>query len=172
VVKGGPAQKAGLKKNDVVVGYQGKEITDSAAFRNEVAQTPIGQTARLTILRDGKKEEMTVKVGSLEEATVLLASAIKERFGVEVRSPNPKEVEKYGLNENQGVVITHVDPKGALGQAGFEVADMILAIDNQPVEGVEGFIGLADALQSKKKVAITALDHRTGNTGSILVTVP
>ena len=172
VVKGGPAQKAGLRKNDVVVGYQGKEIPDSGALRNEVAQTPIGQEARLTILRDGKKEDLTVKVGNLEEATALLASAVKERLGVEVRSPNPKEVEKYGLDANQGVVITRVDAKGPLGRSGFEVNDLILAIDNQPVEGTDGFISLANSLPPKKKVSILALDHRTGNTGSILVEVP
>ncbi len=172
VVKGGPAQRAGLKKDDVVIGYQGKQIPDSAELRNEVAQTPIGQEAKLTILRGGKKEEMTVKVGNLEEATALLASAVKERLGVEVRSPNPKEVEKYGLDENQGVVITHVDPKGALGLAGFEVDDLILAIDNQPVEGMDGFINLANALPPKKKATFLALDHRTGNTGGVLVEVP
>ena len=172
VVKGGPAQKAGLKKDDVIIGYEGKEIPDSAELRNEVAQTPIGQEAKLIVLRSGEKEEITVKVGNLEESTALLASEVKERFGVEVRSPNPKEVEKYGLDENRGVVITHVDPKGAFGQAGFEVDDMILAIDKQPVEGVDGFIDLANALPPKKKVAILALDHRTGNTGTILVEVP
>ena len=118
VVKGGPAQKAGLKKNDVVIRCQGKEIPDSAALRNEVAQTPIGQEATLAVLRSGRKEVMTAKVGSLEEATALLASALKERLGAEVRSPNRKEVEKYGLDANQAVVITRVDSKRTLGQAG------------------------------------------------------
>jgi serine protease Do len=172
VVKGGPAQKAGLRKDDVVVSYQGKEIPDSTALRNEVAQTPIGQEAKLTVLRSGRKEQMVVKVGSLDEATALLAAEVKERMGVAVRSPNPTEVEKYSLDENQGVVITHVDPKGALGQAGFEVGDLILAIDNQPVEGIDGFVGLVNALPPKKKATIVALDHRTGNTGSIMVTMP
>ena len=172
VMKGGPAQKAGLKKDDVVIGYQDKEIPDSAALRNEVAQTPIGQEAKLTVLRGGRKEEIKVKVGNLEEATALLTSVVKERLGVEVRSPNPKEVEKYGLDANQGVAITHVDPKGALGQAGFEVGDLIVAIDDQPVEGTDGFVNLVNAVPPKKRVAITALDHRTGNTGSIFVEVP
>jgi serine protease Do len=172
VVKGGPAQKAGLKKDDVVIGYQGKEITDSAALRNEATQTPIGQDARLTVLRNGRKEEMTVKVGSLEEATALLASVVKERLGVEVRSPNPKEVEIYGLDANRGVVITHVDPKGTLGQAGFEVGHLILAINTEPVEGMDGFIDLVSALPPGKRASLTALDYRTGNTGNIFVTVP
>lgn len=172
VVNGGPAQKGGLKKDDVVIGYQGKDIPDSATLRNEVAETSTGREAKLTVLRGGKKEEMTVRVGNLEEAAALLASAVKERLGVEVRSPNSKEVERYGLDEHQGVVITHVDPKGALGRAGFEVGDLIMAIDNQPVEGMEGFIDLVTALPPKKKVAFLALDHRTANTGSILVEVP
>jgi len=172
VVKGGPAEKAGLKKNDVVIGYQGKEITDSAALRNEVAQTSIGQEAKLSVLRNGRKEEITVKVGSLEEATALLASVVKERLGAEVRSPNPKEVEKYGLDANRGVVITHVDPKGALGKAGFEINDMILAINDEPVEGMDGFIDLVSALPPGKRASFTALDHRTGNTGNIFVTAP
>ena len=172
VVKGGPAQKAGLRKDDVIIGCEGKEVHDSAALRNEVAQTPIGKETRLTILRNGRKEEITVKVGNLEEAKALLVSAVKERLGVEVRSPNPKEVEKYGLNENQGVVITYVDHKGALGKAGFEVGDLILAIDKQPVEGTDSFTDLVNALPSKKKVAILALDHRTGSVGSILVEAP
>jgi serine protease Do len=172
VVKGGPAQKAGLKKNDVVIGYQGKEIPDSAALRNEVAQTPIGQEARLTVLRSGRKEVMTAKVGSLEEAAALLASALKERLGTEVRSPNRKEVEKYGLDANQGVEITRVDSKGPLDQAGFEVNDMILAINDEPVEGIDGFIDLVSAVPPGKRASFTALDHRTGNTGNIFVTIP
>jgi serine protease Do len=171
VVMGGPAEKAGLKKNDVVVRYGGKDIGDASTFRNEVAETPIGKEARLAILRNGKKEELVVKIGSPEEETTILAAIVRDRIGAEVRSPTPKEVEKYGLNANQGVVISSLDQKGALGAAGFEVGDMIIAIDNQPVEGVDGFIGLVSALPPNQKVAILALDHRTGNTGSILVTV-
>ena len=67
VVKGGPAEKAGVKKNDVIVAYEGKDVPDSATLRNEVAQTSIGQKASLTILREGRKERLTVIVGNLEE---------------------------------------------------------------------------------------------------------
>ena len=172
MVKGGPAQKAGLKKDEMVIGHQGKEIQDSAALCNEVTQIPIGQEAKLTVLRRGRKEEMTIKVGSLVDGMALLASAVKEPLGAEMRSPNPKEVEKYGLDANRGVVITHVDPKGALGKAGFEVDDMILAISDEPVEGMDSFIDLVSALPPGKRASFTALDHRTGNTGNIFVTAP
>jgi Do/DeqQ family serine protease len=171
VVKGGPAEKAGLKKNDVVIGYRGKDIPDSSTFRNEVAATPIGEEAKIAVLRGGKKEEFTVKIGSLEEGTKIIAAALKDRFGLEVRPVTPAEVQKYGLSANQGVVITWVDPKGPFGQAGFEVDDMILQIENLPIVGLEGFVSVMGALKPNQKVSVMALDHRTGNVGTIMVSL-
>ena len=169
--KGGPADRAGLRKNDVVIAYRGKEILDSSTLRNDVAETPIGTEAKVTVLRNGKREEFSVKIGALEEATKLLAASVKERLGAEARSPNSTEVDKYGLNPNQGVVITWEDPKGPLREAGFEVGDMILAIDNKPVDSMEGFVDLVSLLKPKDRIAIFALDHRTGNTGTVQVVV-
>ena len=171
VVKGGPAEKAGLKKGDVVIAYRGKEVEESGALRNEVAETPIGTEAKMTVLRGGKKEELTVKIGSLEASTKVLTSAVKERLGVEVRPPNSAERNKYGLDSNQGVVIAWEDAKGPLKEAGFEVGDMILAVDDQPVDSVDSFVSLVSMLQPKQKIAVLALDHRTGNTGTIEVAV-
>ena len=171
VVQGGPAEKSGLKKNDIVVGYRGKDIADSSAFRNEVAGTPIGQEAKITVLRGGKKEEFTARIGSLEEGTKIMAAAFRDRFGLEVRGARPREVEKYGLRANQGVVITWVDPKGPFGEAGFEVDDMILQIDDQPIIGLDGFVSMMSGLKPGQKISVMVLDHRTGNAGTIMVTL-
>jgi serine protease Do len=171
VAKGGPADRGGLKKNDVVIAYRGKETPDSSTFRNDVAETSTGTEAKVTVLRNGKREEYTVKIGTLEEATKLLAASVKERLGVEVRSPSSVEVNKYGLDPHQGVVITWEDPKGPLKEVGFEIGDMILAINNQPIENMEGFVDLVTLLKPKEKIAILALDHRTGNTGTVQVVV-
>jgi serine protease Do len=171
VVKGGPAEKAGMKKDDVVIAYRGKEIPDSGTLRNEVAETPIGSEVKITVLRNGKKEKLTVKIASLEEATKFLAASVKDRLGVEVRSPNPREVQQYGLSPNQGVVITWLEFKGPLQQAGFEIDDMILAINDQPIGGMESFVDLVSTLRPSQKIAVLALDHRTGNTVTIQVVV-
>lgn len=90
---------------------------------------------------------------------------------VEVRSVTSKEAEKYGLDPNQGVAITLLDPKGPLKEAGFEVGDIILGIDNQPIEGMESFVELEASLKPKQKISILALDHRSGNTGYIQAVV-
>jgi len=171
VVKGGPSEKAGLKKNDVVISYRSKEIPDSSVLRNDVAETPIGTEAKMTVLRNGKPEELTIEIGSLETSTKILAVTVKDRLGVEVRPPNSTEVNKYGIDPKEGVVIIWEDPKGPLKEAGFELGDMILAINNQPVEGLEGFVDLVGLLKPKETISILALDHRTGNAGTVQVVV-
>jgi len=171
VTKGGPAEKAGLRKNDVIIAYRGKEVSDTNELRNGVAETSIGTEAKMVVLRNGKKEELTARIGSLEVSVKVLATEVKERLGAEVRPPNSLEVNKYGLNQKEGVVITWEDPKGPLKEAGFEVGDMILAIDNQPIESMESFVDLVSLLKPKQKISILALDHRTGNTGAVQVAI-
>ena len=171
VAKGGPAERAGLKKNDVIIAYRGKEVSDTNELRNAVAETPIGTEARITILREGRKEELTAKIENQEEATKVLAASVKERLGAEVRSPTAAEAGKYGLNPNQGVVVIRVDAKGPLEEAGFEVGDIILAVNNQTIESMESFVNLVSLLEPKQNISILVLDHRTSNTGRVQVTL-
>jgi len=169
VVKGGPAEKAGLRKNDVVIAYRGKEILDSGALRNDVATTPIGQEVKVIILRNGKKQELSVKIGNLEDATKIFASSVRERLGAEVRSLTPKEAEKYGLEANKGVIITSINPNGPLEEVGFEVGDIILEVNGQTIGSLESFVQLVASLKPNQQITLLALDHRTGNMGYVRV---
>jgi serine protease Do len=171
VVKGGPAEKAGMKQGDIVLSYQGKEIANASALRNEAALGPIGQEAKVTVLRKGKKVELTVKIGNLEDAARLLSASVKERLGAEFRPVTPDEAEKHGLGPKQGLVIAWLNPKGPLGQVGFEVGDVILEVNGQPIESVEELSGFMSAVKPGQKIALVALDHRTGNSGYVEVVV-
>jgi serine protease Do len=169
VTKGGPADKGGLLKGDVIVAYSGKEITDSSRLRNAVAATPIGGEVKVDVLRNGKRTELTLKVANLEAAVTFLAATVKERLGVEVRAVSAGEAKKFGLDNNQGVVITRVESKSPLAEAGFEVGDIIIGIENQAVENMQTFIELVSALQPGQKITLMAVDRRTGNMGSAQV---
>jgi serine protease Do len=171
VVKGGPAQKAGVKKDDIIIAFQGSKIGDAGELRNDVAIATIGQTAKVTVLRGKQKKEISVKIGNLEDATKLLASVIRDRLGVTVQPVPKAEEKKYDLQSQQGLVIAKVDPKGPLGEAGFEVGDIILGIDNEPVTGLESFIMMVSSLKPHQKITLAALDHRTGNTGEVEIIV-
>jgi S1-C subfamily serine protease len=123
------------------------------------------------VWRDGKQQELTVKVGSLEDAAKMLLGSVRERLGVTVRPVTPKEADTYSLDTDEGVAVSSVDPKGSLGQAGFEVDDIILEINDTPVEGVDGLANLVNGLPHNQKVVVKAVDHRSGETGDVEVTV-
>ena len=169
VVKGGPADRGGLRKGDVIVALQGNEIIDGSALRNIAALTPIGQEVRLSAIRDGRKQDFVLKVGNLQEAVKFTADVTKERFGAEMKALPPKDAERYGLDVKQGVVIAWVDPKGPLGSVGFEIGDVILAINGQTITGLDTFMELAASLRPRQRVSLVALDKRTGNTGSVQI---
>jgi len=170
-VKGGPADQAGVKKGDVVLTFGGKQIIDGSSLRNEVAATPPGQDVKLELLREAQRKELTVKVGNLEDAAAALLSSIRERLGVEVRPVSQVEGERYGTDPEVGVTITWVDPKGPMGKAGLEVRDILLGIEGQDIRGVEGLMELLGSIKPRQRVTFIALDHRTGNTGLVEVTV-
>ncbi len=171
VIKGGPAEQGGLKKNDIVIAFQDKEVHDASTMRNEVAATPVGQKAKITILRGGKKEDLFLKVESLESSTKILANNVRGRLGIEVRSLSADEIRRYRLDDKQGVAISWIDPKGPLGKEGFEVNDILLGIGNQPFESIEGFVSLMSSVKTGQTVTLSALDHHTGNIGNIQITI-
>jgi len=171
VIKGGPADRAGLKKNDIITRYGDKEITDSSELQNTVAATAAGQEVKLTVLRDGRAQELTARIGRLEDSTKVLGVSVKQRIGAEVRDMTTEEAGKYGLDKPQGAVISRLDPKGAFAKAGLEVSDVIMGIGDMKIDGVDAFIRLVDALPAGQKVPFMVLDHRTGEIGSAEVTI-
>ncbi|NLW34112.1 Do family serine endopeptidase [Syntrophorhabdus aromaticivorans] len=171
IVKGGPADRAGLRKGDIVVSYQSKEISNGASLRNEAATTPVGSEARVTIIRGGKKQDLKIRIGAPKEAAKALAASVKERLGVEVRALTQKEAGRRGLGSAQGVLITWVEPKGPLGRVGFEAGDMILEVNGQAVSGPENFIELVALLKPKQQVTLLAVDHSSGSSGYVQAVV-
>ena len=169
VMKGGPAEKAGLKRGDIILTFGGKEVKDADMLRNEVAITPIGEETKMTVFRDGKQIELTVKVGNMEDATKFFSASVKERLGATVRPVTKEEMEKYSLKPQQGVAITWVDPQGPLGRAGFEVGDIILQINKRVVTSVQDLDALTSTLGPKQGIMVLALDHRTGQEGYVRV---
>lgn len=169
VAKNSPAEKAGIKRGDIITVINGKPVTDASFLRNEVANTPINQDIPIGIVRDGKTMTIQVKIGNLEEQTQALTAALKERIGATVRPPTEQESDSFGLDPQVGVVVQSLDPKGPLGKAGFEAGDMILAINNDPVKGLDGFITLISSMPRGQRITILALDHKSGQTGYVRV---
>jgi serine protease Do len=171
VKKGGPADRAGLKKGDVVIAYQDQRIADASAFRNAVANSPIGRQVTLGIWRNGKKQEISVMVGNLDDARKVVAAQVKDQLGVVVRPLTVKEAADYGLSLPEGVAVQWIDPRGPFGKVGFEVGDVILALDNQPLQGVDSFNEMMTVIPHHQKVVMLAISHKTGQSGYVQVEI-
>ncbi len=172
ITKDGPANKAGLKRGDVILAYQGKEIADSSSLRNAVANTSPGQEETVTIWRAKKKEEVEVKIGNAEDLAKALVVSLKERLGAELRPLTAQESQHYGMSNPGGVLIKSIDPKGVLGKAGFEVGDAILTLNGDPIPGLEGLAAMLGEIKSHEKVTLLGVDHRTGQMANVEVELP
>ena len=123
------------------------------------------------LLRDGRPVDVTVKIGNLEDAVRKIAASLKDRLGAVVRPLTAEETQQYGLEPGQGVALGALDAGSMLAKAGFEKDDVILSINNAPVNGVQGFVSLAKALPAHQQAVFKALDHRTGQSGLVQITV-
>jgi len=169
VVPGGPAAQGGLMPDDVILTYQEQPIADVNAFRNAVLATAVGQHVKVTLVRRGQSQQVTVTLGDVERVTQQALAAVTERFGVDVRPVSTAETATYELAPHLGVIITQVQPTSVLGRAGFEVHDILLAINGHPLTGVDSLAELTSELQPPQRLIILGLDHRSGETGAVQV---
>jgi serine protease Do len=172
VFQDSPADRVGIKKGDVIVAYQGKEIPDAGTFRNDVSTALIGQEVKITVLREGKRQNFLVQVGSQEEQRKILSASLKERYGIAVRSLTTKEIKKYDLESDQGVAIQEVASKSPFAKIGFTVGDIILQVDDEWIDDPEELAALLAAMPSREKVSLLAIDHKTGKTGYLSLVLP
>jgi S1-C subfamily serine protease len=143
VTPGGAADKAGLKRGDVILSYQGRAVVDTNSFRNDIASTRPGSTITLQVLRDGKTSD--VKATLEESAVGKDARRDSEgdapgagRFGMTVQPLTPEVARELELDRNtKGVVISSVDPSGAAASAGLRQGDVIMQINGHAVQSAE-----------------------------------
>jgi serine protease Do len=139
VTKDSPAEKAGVKRGDVIVSYDGKKIEDSSALPALVAATPVGGTVPVEVLRNGKVKALDVTISKLSEKEVGLDEppAQQGKLGLALRDLRPEERERLSLKEDEGVGVEGVMPNSPAAEAGIQVGDVILQVNQTSVGSVE-----------------------------------
>ncbi|HXV84948.1 MAG TPA: DegQ family serine endoprotease [Candidatus Binatia bacterium] len=139
VVAQGPAEKAGIKRGDVIVSYDGKKIDESTVLPGLVASTPVGKTVAVEVMRDGKMTTINVAIGKLNDSTAAVdPTAEKSQWGLAMKDIAPDERRQMGLKTNEGVLVTAVMPASPAASAGVQPGDVILQVNRAPVSSVQG----------------------------------
>ncbi len=172
VMKGGPSERAGIRRGDIILAYEGRQIDNPDAFRNDVATASVGGTVALTIFRNGQSRDVAIKVSSDREQGKALLSSVTDRFGVEVKPVGKKDATKYGLGSIGGVVVSRVEAGGAFGQAGIESGDVILQVNEKNIAGPDEFGEVLSTIPPDTKLVLTVVDHRTEGASRVQLAAP
>ena len=153
------ADRAGLKRGDVIQSFNGQAVNDINSLRNHVAEAQPGSNASVVIVRDGTEKTVSLK---LDEAEVSRQSA---------RNGERADVDKGALGiaverGSKGLVITQVSPDSRAADAGLQEGDVILEVNRQAVQSAEE---LRSAVRKTTDRPVLLLVEREGR--SLFVTV-
>jgi serine protease Do len=154
VISGSPAEKAGIEQGDVIVEFDGKEVTDSKDLPRMVASTPIGKAVTIKLLRNGKALDRQVKVGEMEEKVEVAKAPSHKSLGITVQNLTPEIARGLGLKKDTGVVVTRVEPGSPAADAGIQTGDVVQEVNRKPVKNVEDFVQKVDKAKGQDNVLL------------------
>ncbi|BEU95389.1 DegQ family serine endoprotease [Acidovorax sp. DW039] len=159
VTPGGPADKAGLKAGDVIRQVDGQAIVASGDLPAWVGQALPGQSARLTVWRQGKPLELTATLGDAGDKGKKVASSkeavAKGQLGLYLRPLEPAERRQAGVAE--GLVIEQA--RGPAAAAGVQPGDVLLSVNGQPARDIDQ----VRSAVAKAGKSVALLIERDGN---------
>jgi serine protease Do len=176
VSPGYPADKAGLKRNDVIVEYEGEKVTDRDKFRLKVADTAPGKRASVVVMRDGKRIPLTVTLGERTETAMAAMSSRPAEGGdtfegLTVRDLSADEMAEAGVKS--GVMVTGVADGSAAAEKDIQPGDIIEEVGGKPASGTLEFARLLRVAKANAKsntrTAILLVNH---NSDTRFVAIP
>lgn len=163
VAAGGPAEKAGIKRGDVIISFNGKQIDEMNDLPFIVGSTPVGIKVDVDVIRNGRKKTCKVKIGELkEEKESQDVAKAKPELGMTVQEITPQLAESLGLSQTTGLVVMQVERNSPAEEAGLKQGDIILEIDQVPAKDLEEF--LSKIREYNKGDTILFLIKRGGKT--------
>jgi len=161
VAPGSPAEKAGLKVGDIIVAIDGEKVREVRELQFRIMKTPPGTEVTLTIIRGGKEQTIKAKVGEMpEEVSFGQPKEQVGELGLSLRDLSPEEVSRFGV---KGVFVDGVAPGSLAQRSGLRRGDIILAVNNEPVESLSQFNEKIERARSEQKARVLLLIRRGGN---------
>jgi serine protease Do len=151
VQKDSPAEKSGLKDEDVVLRFNGKEVDNSTELSTWIAGTSPNAKIVLTILRNGETKDIEVKLGELtpDKQNLAEGSSQFDKIGLEVSNITRDLARKYNIPDGmKGVVITAVNPRGIAAANGLKEGDVVVKLNRSVIESVNQFTSVLNDIDA------------------------
>lgn len=147
VATGGPAERAGIKRGDVITAINKQPVVDNNSLRNLVASMSPGSNVEIRALRNGRDQNFQAALAELPdreraegERTSRNEPTGNEKFGLSVQPLTAETASRFGLDaDDQGLLVTSIDPSGSAANAGIRQGDLIQEVNRQPVKTVAEF---------------------------------
>ncbi|HUP92847.1 MAG TPA: DegQ family serine endoprotease [Solimonas sp.] len=136
VVPKSPADKAGVKPEDVILEANGHTIENFSQLRNMVGLLRVGEKVELKVLRDGKTRNLTVVIG---KDTDLAAGGAELHPALQGATFSPLDESAKHTGDVRGVLVQTVEPRSRAARNGLRQGDIIIAVNRRPVEDIEAF---------------------------------
>jgi serine protease Do len=171
----GPAKPAGIEAGDVIIKFDGKDIKEMRDLPRIVADTPVGRDVEVVIVRKGKEEKKTVKLGRLDDEKPVKASTtpapteeksvVQKSLGLQLSNMSDDLRKKYKIKDAvKGVVITGVDAGSVASDKRLTPGSTIVAIEQEQMTGAPEVQKKVDALKKAgKKTALLLVATAEGD---------
>ncbi len=155
-VPDGPAKAAGIMTNDIIIRFDGFEVTDTRALVRIVGNSPVGKTVPVVVLRDGRTETLQVTLGRRETAVAVPAAA-----------PAPEEEDSdMSEMETLGLTLTLLDDEGREALGVGDIEGVLIAAVDEGSEAFEKGLRPGDVITEAGQVAVTSLSAFTAQIDS------
>jgi serine protease Do len=176
VVPDSAAAKAGVERDDVIVEFNGKKVSDRRHMRLLVSQVAPGAKAAMRVIRDGKEKSLNVTIGSQpqelagepgeDSAAPVAEKADKFLDGVEIANVDRSTRRQSGLPQTmRGVVVTRVEQGSKAAAAELNEGDLIVEINRRPVRNVDEAMSAISAAK-EGRVLLRVYARNSSGTGS------
>ena len=162
VEKDTPAAKAGIERGDIIVKFGNQVVGNEHELPEIVAQSPIGKSVPIEVIRNGKRITLNAKVAQLRPEQMASAGESERpgwNLGLSVQKLTPDIAQQLGVANDKGVVITRVKPDSAADDAGLQRGDVVLELDHAKVTSPDEFTRLARKAQKEHQPALLLVER-------------